>query len=360
VVRQAIERELEREGQVYYVHNRIGSIQHVAEKLRLLVPHARIGIGHGQMPDEELEQVMLDFMHQRTDVLLSTTIIENGLDLPNVNTLIVDRAELLGLSQMYQLRGRVGRSSRQAYAYFFSGARGRLSEMAEDRFSAIQEYTDLGAGFKIAMRDLEIRGAGELLGVKQSGGIASVGFEMYAEMLRDAVGRLKHLPREHREELPEADLPVPAYLPDEYVPQERDRLNLYRKLSNVASLEDAQSLQEELRDRFGPLPTPAFNLIRILKIRVHLLHARLRGISKTESEVLIRLKPGDRFADEDLSAVYARLSSKHDKRALQHLMLRPLEGIVIDTRVLPPTQLLRMVEETCETLATVRGARLLG
>jgi len=199
IVRQAVERELEREGQVYYVHNRIGSIMHIAEKLRLLVPHARVGIGHGQMADEELEQVMLDFMHHRTDVLLSTTIIENGLDLPNVNTLIVDRAELLGLSQMYQLRGRVGRSTRQGYAYFFSGARGRLSETAEDRFAALQEFTDLGSGFKIAMRDLEIRGAGELLGVKQSGGIASVGFELYADMLRDAVGRLKRQPREQRE-----------------------------------------------------------------------------------------------------------------------------------------------------------------
>jgi len=155
-------------------------------------------------------------------------------------------------------------------------------------------------------------------------------------------------------------LPVPAYLPAEYVPQERDRLSLYRKMSNVASLEDARSLQDELRDRFGPLPAPAFNLIRILKIRVHLLHARLRGISKTESEVVIRLKPGDRFPDEDTSAVYSHLSGRHDKRALQHVMLRPLEGIAIDTRVLPPAQVLRMIEEVCETLATVRGARLTG
>jgi transcription-repair coupling factor (superfamily II helicase) len=360
VVRQAIERELEREGQIYYVHNRIGSIHHIAERIQKLVPHARIGIGHGQMGDEELEQVMLDFMHRRTDILLATTIIENGLDLPNVNTLIVDRAELLGLSQMYQLRGRVGRSLRQAYAYFFSGSRGRLGEVAENRFAAMQEYTDLGAGFKIAMRDLEIRGAGDLLGVKQSGGIAQVGFEMYTEMLSEAVARLKHEPVHKRQELPEADLPVPAYLPEEYVTEERDRLNLYRKMANVQTAEEAKHLQEELRDRFGALPTPAFNLVRVLRIRVHLLHARLRGINKSESEVLIRLQPGDRFLDEDTTAVYARLSKSFDPRALQNIALRPLEGIAVDTRVLSPAQLMRMIEETCETLAITRGARLYG
>jgi transcription-repair coupling factor (superfamily II helicase) len=359
-VRQAIERELEREGQVYFVHNRIGSIFHVKEKLQQLVPHARIGVGHGQMGDEELEQVMLDFMHHRTDVLLATTIIENGLDLPNVNTIIVDRAERLGLSQMYQLRGRVGRSSRQAYAYFLMGARGKVGEEAEERFAAIQEYTDLGAGFKIAMRDLEIRGAGDLLGIKQSGSIASVGFEMYSEMLEDAVRRLKKQPREYRDELPEADLPVPAFLPDEYVASEQDRLTLYRKMANVRNLEEVEHLQAELRDRFGPLPMPAFNLLRILRIRVHLLHAHLRGITKSEQEILVRLKPSDRFADEDTAAVYAKLREENDARTLQNLMLRPMEGLAIDTRVLTPVQLLRMTEQACESLATTRGARLMG
>lgn len=359
VVRQAIERELEREGQVYYVHNRISSINHIAEHIRKLVPHARIGIGHGQMDDEGLEQVMLDFMHHRTDILLSTTIIENGLDLPNVNTLIVDRAELLGLSQMYQLRGRVGRSSRQAYAYFFSGARGKIGQTAEDRMAALQEFTDLGAGFKIAMRDLEIRGAGDLLGVKQSGSMAAVGFEMYTEMLSEAVRRLKHAPVLRREELPEADLPVAAYLPDDYVAQESDRLSLYRKMSNIGGTEEVKTVQDELRDRFGPLPTPAFNLVRILKIRVNLMQAKLRGISKSESEVLIRLKPGDQFHDDDTSAVYAQLSAAHDKRTLQNIMLKPREGISIDSRVLSQSQLLRIVETTCEALATVRGARFL-
>ncbi|HVF84785.1 MAG TPA: transcription-repair coupling factor [Abditibacteriaceae bacterium] len=362
VVRQAIERELERDGQVYYVHNRISSIHHIAEHIRKLVPRARIGIGHGQMGDEELEQVMLDFMHGRSDILLSTTIIENGLDLPNVNTLIVDRAELLGLSQMYQLRGRVGRSPRQGYAYFFHGARGKLTETSEGRFTAIQEFTDLGAGFKIAMRDLEIRGAGDLLGVKQSGGIAQVGFELYTEMLNDAVQKLKRQPKvftPRKVELPEVDLPVAAFLPDDYVKDERDRLNLYRKMANAQSVEDAESLRDELRDRFGALPQPAFNLIRVLKLRVWLLQARLRGISKTEQEVLIRLQPGDKFQDEDTTAVYAKLQKSFDHRALHNVSLRSREGIAIDTRVLSPSQLMRMVEETCETLATIRGARFL-
>ncbi|HEY0074019.1 MAG TPA: transcription-repair coupling factor [Abditibacteriaceae bacterium] len=364
VVRQAIEREIEREGQVYYVHNRIQSIHHVAEHLRQLVPHARIGVGHGQMGDEQLEQVMLDFMHRRTDVLLSTTIIENGLDLPNVNTIIVDRSELLGLSQMYQLRGRVGRSPRQGYAYFFSGARGKLSVATEERFAALQENTDLGAGFKIAMRDMEIRGAGELLGAKQSGGIAQVGFELYAEMLSEAVKSLesnqKQKVRFRRESLPEADLPVAAFLPDDYVPQEGDRLHFYRKLSGVLTLDDVESLREELRDRFGALPQPAFNLIRVLKIRVQLLLARLRGISKSENEILIRLKIGDTFLNEDTTAVFTKLNQSQDKRNLQHISLRPREGIAISTRVLTPLQVLKMTEDICETLATVRGARFLG
>jgi transcription-repair coupling factor (superfamily II helicase) len=358
--RVAIERELERDGQVYYVHNRIGSIYHVAEKLRQLVPRARIVVGHGQMNEDELEQVMLDFLHRRADVLLATTIIENGLDLPNANTIIVDRAELLGLSQMYQLRGRVGRSNRQAYAYFFSGSRGKLSETSEERFAAIQEYADLGAGFKIAMRDLEIRGAGDVLGVKQSGSISSVGFELYTEMLREAVAGLRHEPIVKREELPEADLPVPAFLPEEYVPQERDRLGLYRKMSNIGDEDDIQSLQEELRDRFGPLPAPAFNLIRVLRVRLNLLHSRLRGISKNETEALIRLKPGDRFPDEDVAAVHGRLNKLTDKRLKQHVALKPLDGFAIDTRALTALQVLRLSEEIVESLAVVRAPRLHG
>jgi len=361
VLKAAIERELEREGQVYYVHNRVHSIAHVAERIQKLVPQARIGVGHGQMGDEELEQVMLDFMHHRTDILIATTIIENGLDLPNANTIICDHADRLGLAQMYQLRGRVGRSTRQAYSYFFASSRGKLNEEAEDRFSALQENSDLGAGFRIAMRDLEIRGSGDVLGLKQSGSVIAVGMELYSQMLAEAVAKLRG-ETTHKytkaEELPEADLPVAAYLPPEYIQNESDRLGVYRRLALARSQDDLKAVQEELRDRFGPLPPPAFNLLRILKIRVFLLFAHLRGITKGENEVLIRLKPGDIFADSDLAAAYAALADK-DKTARQHVSLRKLEGLVINTRAISGPQLLRMVEILVETLCEVRGQRLI-
>ena len=358
-LKAAIERELEREGQVFYVHNRVDSIAHVANTLQKLVPQARIGVGHGQMADEDLEQVFLDFMHGRTDILLATTIIENGIDLANANTIICDHADRLGLSQMYQLRGRVGRSTRQAYAYFFSSSRGKLNADAEDRFAALEENTELGAGFRIAMRDLEIRGSGDVLGLKQSGTIAAVGMELYSQYLAEAVAKSRGVKNkyERKEELPEVDLPVPSFLPTEYVGEETERLNLYRKMANARELEDVEAIREELRDRFGPLPPPAFNALRILKIRVWLLKGYLRGITKGPEEVLIRLKPGDIFADSDLSGAYAALQQK-DKTARQHLSLRKLEGLALNTRALGAPQVMRIVEILAESLAEIRAARL--
>ncbi|MBW3636956.1 MAG: transcription-repair coupling factor, partial [Armatimonadetes bacterium] len=358
-LKAAIERELEREGQVYYVHNRVDSIAHVAGTLQKLVPQARIGVGHGQMNDEELEQVFLDFMHARTDILLATTIIENGIDLANANTIICDHADRLGLSQMYQLRGRVGRSTRQAYAYFFSSNRGKNSADAEDRFAALQENTDLGAGFRIAMRDLEIRGSGDVLGLKQSGTIAAVGMELYSQYLAEAVAKSRGEKSryERKEELPEVDLPVPSYIPNDYVADETERLTLYRKMTEARTLDDVESIREELRDRFGPLPPPAFNALRVLKIRVLLLKAYLRGITKGPEEVLLRLKPGDTFAESDLAGAYAALGSK-DKNARQHVSLRKLEGLVLNTRALGAPQVLRIIEILAEALAELRAKRL--
>ena len=359
VVRAAIERELEREGQIYYIHNRVDSIAHVADQLQKLVPHARIGMGHGQMGDEALEQVMLDFMQHRTDILLATTIIENGIDLPNANTIICDHADRLGLSQMYQLRGRVGRSPRQAYAYFLHSNRGKLPRDAEDRFAALQENTDLGAGFRIAMRDLEIRGAGDVLGIKQSGSIAAVGMDLYSQFLAEAVAKTRgQKTRVLRiEELPEVDLPIPAYLPEDYVADAVERLALYREMTMVRELEDVEAIREELRDRFGALPAPAFNLIRVLKIRVWMLKAYLRSITKSPEEVLIKLKPGDTFEDNDLKHAYKVLGEK-DKRALQTITLRKLEGLAISTRAINDAQLLRTIEVLVEALAEVRSKRL--
>lgn len=205
------------------------------------------------MADEELEQVFLDFMHSRTDILLATTIIENGIDLANANTIICDHADRLGLSQMYQLRGRVGRSTRQAYAYFFSSNRGKNSADAEDRFAALQENTDLGAGFRIAMRDLEIRGSGDVLGLKQSGTIAAVGMELYSQYLAEAVAKSRGEKSryERKEELPEVDLPVPSYIPNDYVADETERLALYRQMTEARTLDDVENIREELRDRFA-------------------------------------------------------------------------------------------------------------
>ncbi len=359
VLKAAVERELEREGQVYYVHNRIETISLVAERLQKLVPNARIGVGHGQMGDEELEQVFLDFINHRTDVLLATTIIENGIDLANANTIICDNAERLGLSQMYQLRGRVGRSPRQAYAYFFHGSRGKLPRDAEDRFAALQENTDLGAGFRIAMRDLEIRGAGDVLGLKQSGTIAAVGMELYSQFLSEAVAKSRGERVRHArvEELPEADLPVPALLPDTYVKDDAERLRLYRQMASARSLDDVTAIQEELRDRFGALPPAAFNLLRTLKIRIGLLRARLRSITKTPDEVLLRLQPGDSFAPEDLKAVERAVKEK-DARSEQHISLRKLEGLAVKTRTLGAPQMLRLVEILVEALADEREKRL--
>ncbi len=358
-LKAAIERELEREGQVYYVHNRIESIGIVAERIQKLVPNARIGVGHGQMGDEELEQVFLDFINHRTDVLLATTIIENGIDLANANTIICDNAERLGLSQMYQLRGRVGRSPRQAYAYFFHGSRGKLPRDAEDRFAALQENTDLGAGFRIAMRDLEIRGAGDVLGLKQSGTIAAVGMDLYSQYLSEAVARSRGERVRHArvEELPEADLPVPALLPDSYVKDDAERLRLYRQMASARSLDDVTAIQEELRDRFGALPSAAFNLLRTLKIRIGLLRARLRAITKSPDEVLLRLQPGDSFAPEDLKAVERAVKEK-DARSEQHISLRKLEGLAVKTRTLGAPQMLRLVEILVEALADEREKRL--
>ena len=359
ILRAAIERELEREGQIYYIHNRVDSIGNVAAQLQKLVPHARIGVGHGQMGDEELEQVMLDFMGHRTDILLATTIIENGIDLPNANTIICDNADRLGLSQMYQLRGRVGRSPRQAYAYFLHSNRGKMARDAEDRFAALLENTDLGAGFRIAMRDLEIRGAGDVLGIKQSGSIAAVGMDLYSQFLAEAVaatrGKKSRVAR--IEELPEVDLPIPALLPDDYVADEVERLALYREMTGARELEDVEAIREELRDRFGALPAPAFNMIRILKIRVWMLKAYLRSITKSPEEVLIRLKPGDTFEDNDLKYAYKALGEK-DKRALQAITLRKLEGLALNTRAMNAAQLLRTVEVLVEALAEVRSKRL--
>jgi transcription-repair coupling factor (superfamily II helicase) len=277
-VAEAIRRELLREGQVFFVHNRVSDIEKVAAELRALVPEARLAVAHGQMDEAALEKVVLDFWEGRYDVLVSTTIIESGIDMPTVNTLVVDRADRLGLGQLHQLRGRVGRAGQRAYAYLLFPPDQVLSEQAYERLRTVGEHTELGSGFKIAMRDLEIRGAGNLLGGNQSGHIAAVGYDLYVQMVSEAVAELKgETPREPAEI--KLDLPVTANLPADYVSREDLRLEAYRRLATVTSHSEADDIESEWLDRFGPLPDPARALLRIAHLRAECARLGIREVT---------------------------------------------------------------------------------
>ena len=282
VVRDAIMRELEREGQIYFVHNRVESIFHVASHLQKLAPDARITVGHGQMSETELEKVMFDFYHHQADILVSTTIIENGLDVSNANTIIMDNADHMGLSQLYQLRGRVGRSSRQAYAYLFYRRNKQLTEVADQRLAAMREFSALGSGYKVAMRDLEIRGVGNLLGAEQHGAMIGVGFDLYCKLLGQAVQELQGIEVEE-DILPPVDLPITAHIPPDYIPGEAERIYFYKRMSNVRSVKDVENLQAELEDRFGDPPKPVWNALDVLRLR---LRCKTSGIAAVKAEGL--------------------------------------------------------------------------
>jgi len=269
LIREAVLRELRRGGQVFFVHNRVQTIGAMAEHLGRIVPEAAIAVGHGQMEEKELEQVMLGFMHGETNLLLCTTIIESGLDIPNANTLIVNRADAFGLAQLYQLRGRVGRSRQRAYAYFLIPGEGAISADARERLKILQDITELGAGFRIATHDLEIRGAGDLLGARQSGNIAAVGFELYTEMLEETIRQMKGEELPHRVE-PEIKLRVPAFVPEDYVGDPNQRLVIYKKLTQAETAEELAEVTDELVDRFGKLPPAASYLLEVMQIRLKL------------------------------------------------------------------------------------------
>jgi transcription-repair coupling factor (superfamily II helicase) len=267
---EAIRRELLREGQVFYVHNRVQSIEATAQRVRAMAPEARVAVAHGQMDEGTLEQVVLDFWHGSYDVLVCTTIVESGIDMPTVNTLVVDRADLLGLGQLHQLRGRVGRAGMRAYAYLFHPADRVLSETAYERLRTIGDHTELGSGFKIALRDLQIRGAGNLLGRDQSGHIAAIGYDLYVQMVSEAVSELKGEPRPRPVEL-SVDLPDAAHLPPDYVEAEDVRLEAYRRLSAVRTVAEVEDVRAEWLDRFGPPPPPAAALLEVALLRVECL-----------------------------------------------------------------------------------------
>jgi len=284
----AIRREMLREGQVYVVHNRVQSIDHAVAELRELVPDARFAIAHGQMSEGQLEQVMYDFWNHEYDVLVATTIIESGLDLPTVNTLIVERADRLGLAQLYQLRGRVGRSSQRAYAYLFHPLDDRLTDTAYRRLEAIGQFSELGSGFALAMRDLEIRGAGSILSETQSGHIAAVGIDLYSELVADAVNKLKgEDPAEAEPEPVRIDLYADAHLPDDYVPGVEARLEAYRRLAAATVGEAVDDVVTEWEDRYGRLPDRATDLIDAARLRVEALRIGITEVVQNRREVRI-------------------------------------------------------------------------
>jgi len=291
LVREAVRRELERGGQVYVVHNRVETIERAARRIRAVVPEANVAVAHGQMPEERLEQVMLDFLGGRTNVLVCTTIVEIGLDIPRVNTILVEDAHLMGLSQLYQLRGRVGRSDRQAYCYLLYPRGAQLTEEAEQRLQAMQEFVELGSGFKLAMRDLEIRGAGNLLGQEQHGHLAAVGFDLYSRLLDEAVRELRG---QLVEEAPDAtiDLGVDAYLPEAYVADEGQRLAFYRKLAGTRTVDEADGVAEELTDRYGAMPEAAEHLIAIVRLRALARAAGVGAITREKERVIIKPAAG--------------------------------------------------------------------
>ncbi|HVD37965.1 MAG TPA: DEAD/DEAH box helicase, partial [Solirubrobacterales bacterium] len=281
LVGKAINREIERKGQAFVLHNRIDSLPETTERLRALVPGARCLEAHGQMDEHQLEETMLTFLRGEADVLVTTTIIESGLDIPTANTLIVERADQLGLSQAYQIRGRVGRSRERAFAYLLYPSAEALTEEAAARLSTLADHTELGSGFRIAMRDLDIRGAGNLLGDEQSGHVAAVGFELYCQMIDEAVAEAAGAEGEEREEAPEPvrlDVPVDAYLPATFVPFEAAKIDIHRRI--VAAREPGQlrAIRDELSDRFGPLPPQAENLLKLQQARIELGLAGARSV----------------------------------------------------------------------------------
>jgi len=312
LVREAVLREIERNGQVFFVHNRVHSIAMIASRLRSSVLQGRMSVAHGQMPEEALEKVMADFINHKTDILVTTTIIESGLDIPNVNTLIVDHADKLGLTQLYQLRGRVGRGNSNAYAYFFYDRGKQLTPEGRKRLKTISEATELGAGFAVAMKDLEIRGAGNLLGVEQSGYIAAIGFDLYSRLLNEAVEELKQgraLEEDNKiphPSIPAVSLPLAAFISEEYMPDLNNRLNFYQRLAAVKEAQEIEDIARELSDRFGPPPEEVKNLLYAVEIKQLATEAMLESISTENRQVVLQLK-----GDRDLN----KLSLRQDIRS---------------------------------------------
>jgi transcription-repair coupling factor (superfamily II helicase) len=308
LVRDAVRREISRGGQVFYVHNRVETLDRVVRLINTLVPEARCGVVHGQMNENLLEREMLAFLDKEKDILICTTIIETGLDMPNVNTLIVDEADKFGLSQLYQLRGRVGRSNRKAYAYFLYQPQKVLTEEAEKRLSTIREFTEFGSGFKIALRDLEIRGAGNLIGAEQHGHLAAVGFNLYVRMLKEAVQELRG---EKVEEIPVpvVDLQVKALLPDEYIVDKQTKAVLYQRMTVISSEEEISDILDELVDRFGTPPPEAENLLEIIRIKIRAKEVLVEQIVQQKQYITLKFASDPGLSGEKLMEMASRFAN---------------------------------------------------
>jgi transcription-repair coupling factor (superfamily II helicase) len=321
LIKEAIQRELNRGGQVYFVHNRVADIDKVAGKIKKILPEAEVVTAHGQMSESKLERIMLSFLNGENNVLVCTTIIETGLDISNVNTIIINKADKMGLSQLYQLRGRVGRTNRVAYAYLLYQQDQILSEVAQKRLQAIKEFTNLGSGYKIAMRDLEIRGAGNILGPKQHGHIEAIGFSLYCKLLEQAIKDLKGDKKEVKEEI-NIDLEVNAYIVEDYIPDSKQKIEIYKKISSIMDLEDVQDIKEELKDRFGPIPKPVLNLIKIGKVKVLALNLNVKEIETEENLVFIKFSDSDYLSGEQIIELSSRYKNQIRFKSSQEPILK--------------------------------------
>ncbi len=290
VIREALLRELSRGGQAFYLHNRVQSIYKRAAALQRLVPEGRFGVAHGQMADRELERVMVEFVTGKINILVCTSIIESGLDIPRANTIIIERADTFGLADLYQLRGRVGRSQMRAYAYLLTPPETLMTPDAIKRLAVIQEYSNLGQGFRIAMRDMEIRGAGNILGTSQSGHVAQVGYEMYLDLLEQAIQEIKGEQPPPRID-PDIRLKLEALIPEDYVPDPQQRMNLYKRLSRAAEPTEIDEIEEEIVDLYGQTPFQVSHLMQVMRIRLAMKEVRIQRLDYNEQDLVFSFDP---------------------------------------------------------------------
>jgi len=309
IVRDAILKELKRNGQIFFVHNTINSIERLAARLKTIVPEVRLDVAHGRMAESDLEKVMMRFVRREIDLLVCTTIIESGLDIPSANTILINRADRFGLAQIYQLRGRVGRAEEQAYAYLFIPQESALTRDAQKRLKVLMEYSDLGSGFQIAMSDLKIRGGGTILGASQSGHIAAVGYDMFLQLMEESIEKLKGMPRVERLE-PEINVPMSAYIPETYVHDIDQRLSLYRRLVKISSAEALADLKKELLDRFGELPQPAAHLLLKIVLKVWSLKAGVKRLDVNASQLALHLSPAHQKKSQGVVDMVMKYHSK--------------------------------------------------